>query len=56
MFASLRSNVISFLCSNDFLLEWGNGLSGEKCVGTGAQFPQASVLESRDFKNNTEVL
>jgi len=45
MFAGLWSNVISSLCSKDFLQDGGNGLSGEKGVGSGARLPPTKCVK-----------
>jgi len=45
MFPSMRSRVISYVCSNDFYWDGGNGLSGVKGVRTGEQLPPSKCIE-----------
>jgi len=55
MFASLRSNVISVLCSKDFWLGWQEmTLAGEKDIGTGEIIPK--YVKKTNFKTNTGIV
>jgi len=56
MFDSVRSNVISVVCSKDFRLGWGNELWLKRRVYVvGEISPKLSVVKWPDIKKNTGI-